>query len=64
MRLIEGKLTALSPKSVLQRGYAICRNYPDLEIIRSFEQVKTEDKIKIELAKGSIFGKVDRATED
>jgi exodeoxyribonuclease VII large subunit len=63
-KLVDEKLKALSPGAVMQRGYSVCRTYPGLEIVRRFDQVKADDRVKIELSVGSIFGKVDKTAED
>ncbi len=64
VRLMGEKLLALSPTAVLQRGYAVCRIVPGLEIVRRVDQVKPDDRIKIELFAGSILGTVDEIAEE
>lgn len=64
IKLVDEKLKALSPRAVMRRGYSVCRTYPGLEIVRRFDQVKADDRLKIELSIGSILGKVDKTAED
>jgi exodeoxyribonuclease VII large subunit len=64
MQLLIEKSGALSPKAVLQRGYAVCRTYPELGIVRRFDQVRIGDRVKIELSAGSIMGAVDGIAEE
>ena len=64
LKLVDEKLNALSPSAVMRRGYSVCRTYPGLEIVRRFDQVNADDRVKIELSVGSIFGKVDKTAED
>jgi exodeoxyribonuclease VII large subunit len=53
-----GKLMALSPKSVLKRGYAVCRKSRDGVILRRSNDVSRGENIRVELAVGSISGEV------
>ena len=55
---LKNKLEALSPYSVLKRGYSICLSLPELKVITGYTQVKKEDKIKIKLYKGHLYGKI------
>ena len=52
---LKNKLKALSPYSVLKRGYSICLSLPDLKVIKDYTQVKKEDKVKIKLCKGNLY---------
>ena len=55
-----GKLNLLSPLNILGRGYSICWKESDNKIIRKSSDLKVNDKLKIRLHKGSIFGKVEK----
>jgi exodeoxyribonuclease VII large subunit len=63
VRLLDEKLAALSPRAVLQRGYAVCRAYPSLAVVRSSSDISPGDSVKVELARGSILGRVEDTTE-
>ena len=64
MKIADEKLKALSPSAVMQRGYSVCRTFPGLEIVRRFDQVKADDRVKIELFVGSVLGRVDKTAKD
>lgn len=53
------ELNALSPLSILQRGYSICFRHPSEEIIRSATEVSAGDKIGVKLASGQIICEVE-----
>ncbi|MBM3212474.1 exodeoxyribonuclease VII large subunit [Candidatus Poribacteria bacterium] len=54
------KLNALSPLSVLQRGYSISLKHPSGEVIKDANDVSVGDKIKTRLAKGEIISEVEK----
>lgn len=54
------RLTALNPWAVIQRGYSICRKFPDLEIIRKIEQVETGNQIEIIISNGKLYGQINQ----
>jgi len=56
---VDGRLGTLSPKSVLKRGYAICRTHPDGAVVRSSGDVDVNDMISVELSEGTILGRVE-----
>jgi len=58
------ELNALSPLSILQRGYSVCSRYPSKEVIRNSNQVKVGDKVEIKLASGDIICEVERSSAD
>ncbi len=57
LKIKMASLDALSPLSVLNRGFAIAENEKG-ELLRDAAQVKTNDNVKIRLAKGRIEAKV------
>jgi exodeoxyribonuclease VII large subunit len=57
LKIRMASLDALSPLSVLNRGFSITENEKG-EILRDAENIKTGDKVKIRLAKGRIEAKV------
>lgn len=56
-------LDALSPLHTLKRGYAIIKNQ-DNKIIRNVNEIKKNQVIKTELAKGSIFSTITEINDD
>lgn len=50
-------LEALSPLSVLERGYSVCLT-PDGRVVRSAEDVDVGSDVRVRLHKGSLWGKV------
>lgn len=57
------KLDALSPLKVLTRGYALTQQ-EDGTVLRSVEQVKVDEQIRVTLADGSITAKVIEVKEN
>jgi exodeoxyribonuclease VII large subunit len=57
--LLKEKLVALSPSSVLKRGYSIARKLPELAVIKDAGILKREDKIEVKVFKGRIKSKVE-----
>jgi exodeoxyribonuclease VII large subunit len=49
-----GKLQALSPLGVLNRGYAIAFGLPEKAVLKDAAGVKTGQEIEVKLFKGSI----------
>jgi exodeoxyribonuclease VII large subunit len=61
--LIE-RLQALSPLSILSRGYSLSMLLPQGAFIREASRLKRGDRVKTLLAKGSFVGKVEEVFED
>lgn len=60
---LQGKaaqLEALSPLAVLSRGYAVAWKMPENVLVKSSEQVKKGDSLKIKVSKGEIHAEVKR----
>ncbi|MFH1335570.1 MAG: exodeoxyribonuclease VII large subunit [Candidatus Zixiibacteriota bacterium] len=57
--LFKEKLKALSPTSVLKRGYSITRKLPELTVIKDADNLKTDDRIEVRFSKGKIESKVE-----
>ncbi|MCG2634406.1 MAG: exodeoxyribonuclease VII large subunit [Gammaproteobacteria bacterium] len=51
---ISGKLDAVSPLSVLARGYALISHPPDLSVVRSARQVQVGDDLDVQLNQGQL----------
>lgn len=54
-----GKLNALSPLSILERGYSVCYKLPDLKLVKDVDKLKLEDSVEVRLHKGKFRGKVE-----
>jgi exodeoxyribonuclease VII large subunit len=52
-----GRLRALSPRSTLERGYAIVRTHD--EIVRSKEAVAKGDAVQVEVPDGTFGARVE-----
>ena len=59
LNTLAGKLGALSPLSILNRGYSITMKKENGEIIKDASSLKKRDFIKTKLAKGEIISKVE-----
>ncbi len=57
--LLREKINALSPSSILKRGYSIARKLPELAVIRDATILKKEDRIEVKVFKGRIESKVE-----
>jgi exodeoxyribonuclease VII large subunit len=57
------KLKALSPQSILQRGYSICYRLQDNKIIKQANQLKEHDEVKIKFHTGEALGTIDQVNE-
>ncbi|HKZ21654.1 MAG TPA: exodeoxyribonuclease VII large subunit [candidate division Zixibacteria bacterium] len=55
-----GKLNALSPLSILERGYSVCYKLPELKLVKDVDKLKLEDSVEVRLHKGKFKGKVER----
>jgi exodeoxyribonuclease VII large subunit len=59
LQAIQGKLDALSPVAILERGYSITMTMPDSGIIKDSTKTKIGTKIKTRLAKGELISRVE-----
>jgi len=55
-----GKLNALSPLSILERGYSVCYKLPGLKLVKNVNELKLEDSVEVRLHKGKFKGKVEK----
>ena len=56
---LAGRLQALSPLSVLERGYAVCHRASDGGIVRSADELSVDDRVNVRLRKGEAFCRVE-----
>ena len=56
---LAGRLSALSPLAVLERGYAIAHKLPDERIVKSAAALQAGDVIRITFAEGQSFCRVE-----
>lgn len=59
LRLSAEKLTALSPKGVLERGYSICFKLPEREVVKDVSQLSPKDRLEILLHRGGALASVE-----
>jgi exodeoxyribonuclease VII large subunit len=59
LQLAAGKMNALSPLAILERGYAICRDKNGV-VLRDAAEVPVGDSVDIKLARGELFCRVER----
>ncbi len=55
---LTGKLDALSPLAILERGYSICSKLPEGKVVRSVEDISVGDALKILLTDGEAISEV------
>lgn len=58
-RLLTGKLEALSPLSILNRGYSITAKLPDGAIVKDAGMLRAGDTVETKLGKGKFRSKVE-----
>lgn len=58
------RLDSLSPLAVLSRGYSLTTLFPDGTIIRDASQLKSGERVKTALSKGSFISKVEEVSKD
>jgi exodeoxyribonuclease VII large subunit len=59
IRELTGKLFALSPTGILERGYSITRTVPDYKVVKDPESVDINNKLEVLVAKGKILCRVE-----
>ncbi|MCW3129926.1 MAG: exodeoxyribonuclease VII large subunit [Methanophagales archaeon] len=58
LQALTGKLDALSPLAILERGYSICSRLPEGKVIRSVEDFSVGDALKILFSDGEAVSEV------
>ena len=61
---ILGKLNALSPLSVFERGFSLTRKLPELKIIKDADLLEVDDRVEVKFLKGKIKSKVEKIEKD
>lgn len=64
LNTLAGKLGALSPLAILNRGYSITMTKKDGEILKDAKFLKKRDVIKTKLAKGEVISRVEEIGGD
>ena len=64
LSLVLGKLNALSPLAVFQRGFSLTRKLPELKVIKDAGLLKINDRVEVKFLKGKIESKVDKVDKD
>jgi exodeoxyribonuclease VII large subunit len=60
LRFAAGKISALNPLAVLERGFSVTRILPELVIVKDVEQVRVGEKVAVRVAKGEMVCRVER----
>jgi exodeoxyribonuclease VII large subunit len=55
---LTGKLDALSPLAILERGYSICSKLPEGKIVRSVREISVGDALKVLFTDGEAISEV------
>ncbi len=58
LSLVLGKLNALSPLAVLERGFSLTRKLPEMEIIKDTGSLRLKDEIEVKFFRGRIEAEV------
>jgi len=53
------KLSALSPRAILERGYSVCFKLPEREVVRDSSQLSPKDRLEILLHRGGALASVE-----
>ncbi len=63
LELAVGRMNALSPLGILERGYAICRD-EDGSIVKNAAEVRVGERVDVRLARGELGCSVERVREN
>lgn len=64
LKVLTGRLEALSPLGILSRGYSICRDYYSQTIIRASHQTAVGGRVEVILHRGGLICKVEEVKEE
>ena len=53
------KLSALSPRAILERGYSVCFKLPEREVVKDVSQLSPQDRLEILLHRGGALASVE-----
>ena len=56
---VSGRLTALSPLAILERGYSITRSLPDKNIIYDADGVEIDQALEVRVKQGTLYCRVE-----
>ena len=56
---LAGRLQALSPLSVLERGFAVCHRASDGRVVRDADELRVDDRVNVRLRKGEAICRVE-----
>ncbi len=59
LSLVKEKIKALSPSSVLKRGYSVTRKLPELKVIKDAGILRKRDKIEVKVYRGRVESEVE-----
>jgi exodeoxyribonuclease VII large subunit len=59
LSLVKEKIKALSPSSVLKRGYSVARKLPELKVIKDAGILRKGDRIEVRVYKGRVESEVE-----
>lgn len=58
-----GKLNALSPLSIMERGYSLCYKLPQFNLIKDARKLEIKDEVEVRLLKGKFQARVEKIKE-
>ena len=58
LQALTGKLDALSPLAILERGYSICSKLPEGKIVRSIQDISVGDSLRVLFKDGAAVSEV------
>jgi exodeoxyribonuclease VII large subunit len=58
LSLVSGKLNALSPLAVMERGFSVTRRLPEMEIIKDADSLRLKDEIEVRFFRGKVEAEV------
>jgi exodeoxyribonuclease VII large subunit len=64
LSLVLGKLNALSPLAVFERGFSLTRKLPELKVVKDASLLKIDDRVEVKFLKGKIESKVEKIEKD
>jgi exodeoxyribonuclease VII large subunit len=64
LSLFMGKLNALSPLAVFERGFSLTRKLPEFFIVKDAEMLKVDDRVEVKFLKGKIESKVEKVDKE